>query len=236
MPGWPLARPREVTGNLIRPLLIKSLTRFSWSINRRRLASSVRRFADVEADSGWQALQLVRRCEAPELRGELLEMALEESAHARLFRNCALEFDPAVDQFWVPAGRKSLYTDKGGVLLALAEMMVSEKAVYKEFDAYLAASNDPRLSKVFETVRADEVSHGSTIDELLLRLAPDRRHLDRVTRRARLKRTLALVSAAAKAVAEAVIKALLGFLYLVFGLFYWVLTRLLGSLPGQRQL
>lgn len=201
----------------MRRMLIRWVTPLAWRSSNRRLARSIRRFADVEADSGWQALQILYAVDDPRLKAELFEIALEEAAHARMFRKIALEFDPAVEHSWQPQSRESLYSKQRGAAAAVADLVVSEKAVYEEFSDYARATRDQRLISVFARIREDECEHGECADEILNRLTrgPDQtRHELRAARRRRFMRNYLTGS---KMIGSVIIGGLLRAAFFAFG-------------------
>ena len=69
----------------MRRMLIRWLTPLAWRSGDARLARAIRRFADVEADSGWQALQLLYGVDDPALKAEFFALS------GRLLKSCRYE-------------------------------------------------------------------------------------------------------------------------------------------------
>ncbi len=203
---------------MLRRFLIKYVTPIVWRSSPRRLASAVRRFSDVEADSGWQALQLLHLCDDPKKRAVFFALALEESAHARMFRNAALEIDPDVERRWAAPERATLYDEKKGLAAAVADITVNEIAVYKEFGDYAdCARSAPRLRAIFEKIKTDEAGHGDDADGLLADLTQDAAALRAQLRKAERRRFFRVYMSGSKVVGEHVIGLLLRATFFLFG-------------------
>ena len=157
----------------MRAFLIKYFTRASWGSNPRRLALSLHRFSQVEADSGWQALNLLYRTDDVDLQAELFKIAVEEAEHAELFRNLAQKIDPQARAFLAQRERMDLYAAYGSVLKTLADISVSEMAVHDEFDKYGKATDNADVKALFEKIKEDEADHGNDTFDTLRRVAGD---------------------------------------------------------------
>lgn len=203
----------------MRRMLIRWLTPLAWRSGDARMARAIRRFADVEADSGWQALQLLYGVDDPALKAECFEIALEESAHSRMFRQVALELDRDVERGWQPPGREALF-DPGtvdGAVNAVADLMVNERGVYGEFSDYARASRHPRLAAIFARIREDESGHGDCAGDMLARLCADRAQAHRALRRAGRRRFWRNYMAGSKAVGGAMMGLLLRVAFFALG-------------------
>ena len=203
----------------MRRMLIRWLTPLAWRSGDARLARAIRRFADVEADSGWQALQLLYGVDDPALKAEFFEIALEESAHSRMFRQLALELDRDVERGWMPPGREALFAADAtdGVVRAVADLMVNEQGVYGEFADYARASRRPRLAAIFARIREDEAGHGDCAGDMLAKMCGDRAQAQRALRHAGRRRFWRNYMAGSKAIGGAMMGLLLRAAFLALG-------------------
>jgi rubrerythrin len=203
----------------MRRMLIRWLTPLAWRSGDARLARAIRRFADVEADSGWQALQLLYGVDDPALKAECFEIALEESAHSRMFRQVALALDREVERGWQPQGREALF-DPGaadGAVNAVADLMVNERGVYAEFSDYERATRHPWLIAVFARIREDESEHGDCAGDMLAQLCGDPSLARRALRRAGRRRFRRNYMVGSKAVGGAMMGLLLRVAFFALG-------------------
>ena len=199
--------------------LIRNLTPMFWRRGGPHLARALRRFSEVEADSGWQALQFLYASDSAVLRARLFEVALEEVAHARMFRAVARLVHEFPAEETILTRRESLYSERAGIAAALADLQVNETAVYKEFEDYARATDDQRVIEIFASIREDESHHGKCADSLLAEVLPDARARRSALRRARLRRAWRNYNVAAKAFSGGVMCLLLWISFFGLGLF-----------------
>ncbi|MBN8212935.1 MAG: ferritin-like domain-containing protein, partial [Xanthomonadales bacterium] len=214
-------------------MLIRWLTPLAWRTGDARLARAIRRFADVEADSGWQALQLLHAVDVPALKAEFFAIALEESAHARMFRQVALGIDRDIEQAWQSPGREALYSKRTGMIPAVADLMVSEEGVYGEFADYARATHHPQLVATFARIRDDEAGHGESAGEMLMRLSSGRADPRRALRHARWRRFGRNYMAGSKAIGGTVMGLLLRIAFYALGGFGRVFSGRAPAPPEQ---
>lgn len=210
----------------IRRFTIRHATSASWRSRPSSLARALRRFADVEGDSGWQAMQLVQASKDPAIRAAFFGIALEEAAHAEWFREAALVTCADIEAGWELRGRKSLCPKGCDLALAMAEMEINERIVYLEFLDYAAATTHPHVRELFERVRADEAGHSDASRGAANRAGdnPSAQLLRRAHAR-RLQRTL---SALSRAVGDVFAQAFLLLIYGVLGGLSWLIGRFFG--------
>jgi rubrerythrin len=156
---------------MLKDLAIRTVTSSRWRGSNARLASSLERFADVEADSGWQMLRALDATSDPEFRTKLFNNAVEEMHHAELFRSVASELAP----FPLPAARerrREIFTPKRGLPWFAAYHFTGENDVFHQFSAYAdAAPPNSALRHTFLQIRGDEAQHRELAYRELCRLA-----------------------------------------------------------------
>ncbi len=152
---------------MLRKLLIKYVTPRLWRASNWRLANAMRMFSEVEADSGWQALQIAYTTNSSELHAQLLSMAIEEAAHARHFRRLSDKINDERPKIIPVVSRKAIISNHGDVAAALAEVSLNEQEIFREFELYASASGRPDVAAVFARIAQDEQSHADDTGDLI---------------------------------------------------------------------
>jgi hypothetical protein len=143
--------------NDLRKILIRCVTPISWR-SRRRLARSLQRFAETEADSAWQMLQALNAIETVESKGKLFNNALEEVRHAEIFSNLARRYSDFPTARPTPQ-RLRLFDPAKGVTHFEAYHFVGEVEVFEQFLAYAQAAPHADVRETFLQIRGDEEEH-----------------------------------------------------------------------------
>ena len=210
--------------------VIQHVTPRIWRNAPHKFARAIRRFADVEADSGWQALQIAQTSRNPKIKALFLKMAIEEAHHASLFRQAALELNPDVESGWPTPERKALIKTAPSLAAAVAEISLNEQSIFREFESYKKACPNQKVKGIFDQIAEDEASHGSESEQSLMTLidsddAQFRRYLSQAKRK-RWGRNLSVFS---RFLGQFVFSFWLLCVYFVVGLvvapFAWVLSR-----------
>lgn len=142
----------------LRCLAVRLSIPISWRISRQRIAASLWRFSEVEADSAWQMLVALEKVDDPEFRAELFNNALEEVHHSYIFSRIARKYEdhlvcrPAEE-------RRQLWDPKQGLVNFEAYHYVGEADVFRDFLAYADASPHPDIRETFMAIRGDEEEH-----------------------------------------------------------------------------
>jgi rubrerythrin len=172
---------------MLKNLAIRTVTSSSWKASDERLAASLARFADVEADSAWQMLRALEASPDRELRAKLFENALEEMHHAEMFRTLAHQYAP-----YPPSTRdrrQEVFTEERGLPWFAAYHFVSENDVSEHFSAYAdAAPRESDLRRTFLAIRGDEEEHRAVARAELSRLAGSEARAAALIRRVKAQR------------------------------------------------
>jgi carbamoyltransferase len=172
---------------LLRRLAVRCFLPLSWRLSRRRVASSLERFSQVEADGAWQMLQALRGVDDPQFRVELFNNALEEVHHAALFARVARSYADTLAPY-AHRERRQLFDPHAGLAAFEAVHFVGEVDVYDQFLTYAAASPYEDIKATFLQIRGDEADHQRlAYDQLAKMLGSEEtlRRMIRAVRRAR---------------------------------------------------
>jgi hypothetical protein len=172
---------------MIKRIAIRTITTLSWRISRGRLARSLQRFSQVEADSAWQLLHALEDAHDSSYRAKLFRNALEEVAHAELFYRLAREYSEFPQALATPR-RQPLYDLSNGVADFEAYLFLGEAGVYKQFLSYASAAPESDLRDTFLAIRGDEAEHQSAAYDELRELMASRAAAGQLIRRNRMKR------------------------------------------------
>lgn len=168
-------------------MLVRAFVPSRWSRHPNRVATTLKRFSDVEADSAWQYLRALDVCRDTSARRMLFENVLEEFKHADYFSGAAHQL--ATERLRSSTqGRTLLASSAADVPAFLAYAHVCEEAIHTQFDSYAQACNIPEVSTVFRDISDDEASHGNETLEYLRRLAGGDAQARRAILAARLRR------------------------------------------------
>lgn len=144
------------------------------------------RFAEVEADSGWQFARVADYLQRPSHRAAMFATALEETHHAFLFRKLASR--GGLRHEGSGLARKALVSSVADMPRFLAYSHISEGMIHGEFDAIAAASGDPAVAQVLASISADESGHEDGASKMLHEIVPQET-LKRAIRKARWRRS-----------------------------------------------
>lgn len=201
-----------------RAVLVRSLVPSRWAANPDRAARSLKRFGDVEADSGWQYLHAIGVCKDHDLKRMLFENVLEEFKHADYFYGAAHSL--ATNRIRGSEERRTVLVNSGSDLPAfLAYANVCETAIHTQFDSYAAACTIPEVSKVFRDISADEESHGAETYEHLRRLLGNREGARWAMLKARGQRLYEAWMRGSAMIGNLTFYPVLGLLFFLFGPF-----------------
>jgi rubrerythrin len=152
----------------------------------RRCASTLLRFAAVEADGGRDLVRAAELTPDPVLRHLFLKHAADEQRHAGLFRRRGLALlatleasrRPRTAPDWLAPGERGLddlQVDAVEAADLLAFLHLSESAAARDFGRYSTAlAHDPATRAVFQAVLRDEAYHMTYTRAQLRRIAPQR--------------------------------------------------------------
>jgi rubrerythrin len=169
---------------LLRKLAIGTLLRVRWRAEPHRLARTLGKFADVEADSAWHysvAADLLRQ---PAHRAEMVLTALEEVHHAYLFDRLATRHGTVEKR---SISRKRLISSADDLPGFLAYARIAEATIHNEFNALAEASGDEEARAAIQAISCDESAHEEDALTLLHQLTTEASFRSAL-RRARLKR------------------------------------------------
>lgn len=172
---------------LLRRGIVRILTPMSWRASDERLAKSLNRFSQVEADSSWQMLQALDANTDREFKAELFNNALEEVHHAALFGKLAREFSNVPPSLSAPH-RQQLFDPEAGMLEFEAFHFVGETEVYDQFYAYAKAAHRPTVREMFLQIRGDEEEHQKLAYRELVKLSGSEKAAGKLIRRVRRRR------------------------------------------------
>lgn len=142
----------------MRCLAVRLFIPVSWRISRRRIAASLRRFSEVEADSAWQMLVALDNVTDPEFRVVLFNNALEEVHHSYIFRGIARQYEDQLASEPTEE-RHQLFDPRQGLVKFEACHFVGEADVFRDFLAYASASPHADIRQTFMAIRGDEEEH-----------------------------------------------------------------------------
>jgi rubrerythrin len=171
----------------IRRLAIRLFIPISWRISRQRIAKSLRRFSEVEADSAWQMLAALDGVADPEFRAQLFNNALEEVHHSYIFRNLARKYEEQLISP-SPQERRRLFDPRQGLVMFEAYRFVGESDVYRDFLAYAEAAPYQDIRDTFIAIRGDEEEHQKLAYAKLDRLCGSTTATRRLILKVRLRR------------------------------------------------
>jgi hypothetical protein len=172
---------------MIKKIAIRTITFFSWRLSRERLARSLHRFSQVEADSAWQLLHALDAVDDPAYRAKLFRNALEEIDHAALFSRLAREYSDFPLALTTPR-RQPVYDKSKSVADFEAYLFLGEAGVYEHFLSYASASPLARLRETFLAIRGDEEGHRTAAFDELQELMKSRAAAGQLIRRNRARR------------------------------------------------
>jgi hypothetical protein len=217
----------------LRHAAVRLLIPLCWRLSRRRIAASLERFSQVEADSGWQMLQALEAVDDPHARAALFNNALEEVHHAAIFADLARSYADALIQPTTPA-RKRLYDPNTGLIPFEAYHFVGEVDVYDQFLTYAKASPIGEISDAFLRIRGDEAEHQKLAYEQLVAMVGSERRIRRLIQRVRLERTWDEWERFARVLGDVTCLAVLSVIYALFAPFVFLACRrrLRDPLPG----
>lgn len=141
---------------LLRKLAIRTILKARWRAEPQRLARTLGKFADVEADSAWHYSIAADLLQQPAHRAEMVVTALEEVHHAYLFDRLASRHGPARKG---RISRKRLIRSADDLPGFLAYAQVAEGKIHSEFDLLADASGDPEIEAAIKAISADESAH-----------------------------------------------------------------------------
>lgn len=171
----------------LRKLVVRCLTPLSWRASDRRLATSLNRFSQVEADSSWQMLQALDATKDRSFKAELFNNALEEVHHAALFGKLAKEFSSVPPTLAAPR-RQQIFNPEAGMPEFEAFHFVGETEVYDQFYAYASAAHRPIVRDMFLKIRGDEEEHQKLAYRELTKLAGSEKGARKLIARVRRRR------------------------------------------------
>ena len=141
---------------MLRRIVLSILTPIVWRWRPRLAERAMRRFALVEADSGWQALRAAKGQSTPERKAQLICIALEEFDHAERFRSLASSTVHEIEQL---SARHSLWDEDPDYSRFLARLHVAEDRVHREFYLYRRAVSLKSAKDIFSSIQIDESRH-----------------------------------------------------------------------------
>ena len=154
----------------LRSLIVRTAMPMRWKRDPQHAARALKRFGDVEADSGWQYLQAIRVTTDHELRRMLFENVVEEFKHAGYFHQAAHSL--ATDRIRsVEEPRTLLINRPEDMCEFLAFAHVSEKAIHSQFNVYASSCGIPAVSDIFNNISVEEAGHESEAHKHLKRAA-----------------------------------------------------------------
>lgn len=199
-----------------RSLVVRTAMPMKWKSDPQHAARALKRFGDVEADSGWQYLQAIRVAADPDLRRMLFENVVEEFKHAGYFHQAA---------HTLATGRIRSADEPRTLLIKRPEDMcdflafahVSEKAIHSQFDVYAAACGIPAVSEIFKNISVEESGHESEAHSHLKRAAGSNRAASLAVWKARFKRGVEAWKRLAEPVGGLMFHAIFAVTFLVLG-------------------
>jgi hypothetical protein len=201
----------------LRRIAVRVFIPINWRISRQRIALSLRRFSEVEADSAWQMLAALDNVTDPDFRAELFNNALEEVHHAYLFSGLARKYEERLTGS-APQERRQLFNPMEGLVTFEAHHFVGESDVYCDFLAYAAASPYVDIRERFMAIRGDEEEHQKLAYAELVRQCGSDGAARRLIMKVRLGRAWEGWVRASKKVGDLFSTAVLMGIYFTFGM------------------
>jgi hypothetical protein len=208
-----------MTYSSLRKLAVRLLTPLSWRASDQRMAKSLYRFSQVEADSAWQMLQALNATTDRDFKAALFNNALEEVHHAALFSGLAREFSSIPPSFEAPR-RHQIYNPEAGLPEFEAFHFVGEAEVYDQFYAYASAAHRPIVREMFMRIRGDEEEHQKLAYRELTRLCGSEGGARRMIRRVRRQRLYEAWVRLSKAMGDVTSSVLLNVLFFLTAPFF----------------
>ena len=212
---------------LLERLKVRILVRATWKRSRTRLLSSLRNFAETEADSAWHLMRAAEAADAPAQKSELFGQVLEEMHHAAEFRRLFRAFGGG---HYVP-----LNLERRPLVVAPAELWrffvycsVGEHAAATRFKNIHDVLDDGPLKAVLRMILRDEAQHVHSADELAGSGGQAPALLASETRRVKARRLWAAWLRAGRMITDLVATALLAGVYFIVGA--------IGSATARRRL
>jgi rubrerythrin len=144
--------------------------RLFWS---RIRTSTIRRFAETEADSAWQLAVALRHANNTEERAALFAQILEEMNHAELFR---CEHKRMTNNHFIPLApeRRSIQREGETTAGFHAYCVIGEQQAFEQFSLLAKVIPDEQFTAVLQKILRDEAKHvhqaeAHTPDRRLLR-------------------------------------------------------------------
>ncbi len=221
--------------NWPRNLLTRVLVPLTWRPFSGRMASRLKYFSVMEADSAWQLLHALEQIDDPPTRALVLQHTLEELHHASEFDRVASQYEASHPPKPLLHRDPILDPLKGedAAPAFLAHAHVGEKDVFDQFNSYAAGIGDCPARSVFLEAKKDELGHVGLTHKLLLAIVGSPKEADRWIRRARLRRAWESWLRFSRRLGEIPMRVLLTVLY-VLGLLggAWACRQRLDEAPG----
>lgn len=156
-----------------RHLVIRWFLPLVWRFHAESKARLALEFAQTELDSAWQSLFAFDRVADPEIRGMLLNHAIEELYHSDLFS--ALAKKKSVGLPVLPLTRREPLLElrtplKKDAVEFLAYLSIGESEIRHDFALYEGALNDADMRQLFHKIRIDEEHHADDSTQALEQL------------------------------------------------------------------
>lgn len=207
----------------IRQVLIRITLPLSWRGKSQRIGATLRRFALIEADSGWQYLQAADALPEPAVRARMFLNALDEKHRAALFDRMAHQVDPITLRR--PSGhRKALLTDPAELPDFLATIELGRHDLHSELESYGKASGDPRVAKLFLAMRDDPTLQAGP-DGALVQVLGSREVAEQARKRARFRRLRGAWNRLGAGASEGIAAVLIGAVFFLAGPFFAARAR-----------
>jgi len=154
------------------------------------MASRLKYFSVMEADSAWQLLHALETIDEPQARALVLQHTLEELHHASEFDRVANAYEPSHPPKPLLHRDPILDPEKGPDAHSafFAHAHVGEKDVFDQFNSYATGIGNCPAKSVFLEAKKDELGHVGLTYKFLLSSAGTTREASRWIRRARLRR------------------------------------------------
>jgi hypothetical protein len=212
----------QIAGEIAMETTFRTLVTRVFFLRRRlvrgdSLATSLRRFADVEFDSAWQYQNAMSFAIEPNIKLMLFDNLLDEMSHADSFRLLANRLDPS-RRFDASKARKVLVDDAAQIPFFLAYAHESERAICNQFEEYAHTSHRfPEVAGVFRSISVDERGHESSTREAVFALVGGRRKFNHLVRKVRLKKAFDSWTRQTAAVGDYLFLAWFGLTFLLAG-------------------
>jgi hypothetical protein len=142
----------------IKGKFIEVLFKISAQRSSQHLATVLRKFSIIEADSAWQMTNAMRFSSDPAYQYNLFLNALEEHHHAYLFNEAANRYKKSII-FVKPERRDRLVNNKKSLIFFKVYHYIGEKDIYNDFSSYSKGSPDDYLKALYQEIRGDEYEH-----------------------------------------------------------------------------